>query len=153
MNKNRRVASMGFRSLQNGEQGLTLVEVLVALGILAAVAVVFLLGMTTSSKAVMVSQERVAADSLAKSEMEYVKSAAYHSANVTWSYQLPSSPPSWDPTHSLPYGYGGYSIDVTAEYVVVVPGHTWDDGIQKITVTITRGGETVLTLEGYKVNR
>src|SRR4030042_1566045 len=99
-----------LRPAQNGERGLTLIEVLVAMGILAAVAVVFLTGMTTSSKAVMVSQERVSAESLSKSELEYVKSAAYQSANTTWSYQLPSNPPSWDPTHSLPDGYGGYAV-------------------------------------------
>src|SRR4030042_995986 len=146
MNKVRRVASMGFRSLQNGVQGLTLVEALVALGILAAVAVIFLLGMTTSSKAVMVSQERVAADSLAKSQMENIKSWAYDS----------------DPTHNPP-DYSAakladsppFYINFVAERLEVKGGNPAgeDDGIQKITVTITRDGETVLTLEGYKVNR
>jgi len=146
MNKSRRVASMGFRSLQNGEQGLTLVEVLVALGILAAVAVIFLLGMTTSSKAVMVSQERVAADSLAKSQMENIKSWAYdsdpnHNPPDYSAAKLADSPP--------------FYINFVAERLEVKGGNPAgeDDGIQKITVTITRDGETVLKLEGYKVNR
>jgi type II secretory pathway pseudopilin PulG len=125
---------------------MTLIEVLVALGILAAVAVVFLLGMTTSSKAVMVSQKSVAAESLAKSELEYVKSVAYEDAE--WEYQLPSSPPSWDPTHSLPNGYDGYSVQVNAAFV---PGHVTDDGIQRITITVTYNGEPAFTLTGYKV--
>ena len=147
MSKCRRLVGFtGLRSATNKESGFSLIEILVALGILAAVAVVFLLGISTSSKAVMVSQEAVAAESLAKSELEYVKSVTY--LNAPWSYQLPSSPPSWDPTHSLPDGYDGYSVQVDA-----VPNHATDDGIQQITVTITRNGETTYTLVGYKVNR
>ena len=149
MNKSRqRAASMGYRSAQNGDRGLTLIEILVAMGILAAVAVVFMVGMTTSFTSVMISQESVASESLAKSELEYVKSAAYHSANVTWSYQLPSDPPSWDLTHALPDGYDGYSAQVDAEKM---PDHLYDDGIQKITVTVTLNGEIAFTLVGYNV--
>ena len=60
----RLVAFRGLRSAPNRESGFSLIEIIVALGIVAAVAVVFLLGMTTSSKAVMVSQEAVVAESL-----------------------------------------------------------------------------------------
>ena len=140
-----------YRPAHKGEGGLTLVEVLIALGILAAVAVVFLIGMTTSSKAIMVSQESVAAESLAKSEMEYVKSVAYQDA--PWSYEIPSSPPSWSPAHSMPDGYAQYAIQVSAEQMEVNPENPpgEDDGIQKITVTVLRNGEAVFTLVGYKV--
>ena len=127
---------------------MTLMEVLIALAILASAGIVFLVGMTVSSRSVLVSQKNVAAESLAKSELEYVKGVGYQSANVTWTYQLPSSPPAWDPSHSLPGGYDGYSIDVAGS---IVPGHTFDDGIQKITITVTHGGEPAFTLDGYKV--
>ena len=141
------MAFTGFRSAKNGERGLTLIEVIVALGILSAVAVVFLLGMTTSSKSVMVSQERVAAESLAKSEMEYVKSVTYQ--NAPWSYELPGNPPSWDLGHSLPDGYGGYSVHVQAD---LLAGHDPDDGIQKITIVVSREGDPLLTQVGYNTN-
>jgi prepilin-type N-terminal cleavage/methylation domain-containing protein len=144
--RQKKTAVRSSDSLTGSQLGMTLIEVLVALGILAAVAVVFLLGMSTSSKAVMVSQESVAADSLAKSELEYVKSTQYH--NAPWNYQLPSNPPSWDPSHALPSGSGGYSLEVNA---ALVPGHTSDDGIQKITITVTHDGEATFTLVGYKV--
>jgi prepilin-type N-terminal cleavage/methylation domain-containing protein len=147
MSKRRRLLGFtGLRSAHNAERGMTLIEVLVALGILAAVAIVFLVGMATSSRAVIVSQESVASESLAKSEMEYVKSVTY--LNATWNYDLPSNPPSWDPTHSLPSGYSGYTVQVDA---VLVPGHTTDDGIQRITVTVTYNGEPAFTLVSYKV--
>jgi prepilin-type N-terminal cleavage/methylation domain-containing protein len=140
----RNLAVGGFAAGRRCERGMTLIEVLIALAILAAVGVVFLLGMTISSKGVMVSQERVAAESLAKSELEYVKSVTYQ--NAPWSYQLPSGHPSWDPTHSLPDGYDGYSVLVDAESV------NGKDNIQQITVDVRHNGETAFTLVGYKVN-
>jgi hypothetical protein len=94
--------------------------------------------MSTSSKAVMVSQESVAADSLAKSQMEDTKARLYANGAVTY------------PKITIPQDLvdQGYDVGTVAE-----PLHIPDDGIQKITVTVTRGGETVFTLVGYKVNR
>jgi type II secretory pathway pseudopilin PulG len=142
MMKSRRAPFTGFRSAQNSQLGFTLIEAVIALGILAAVAVIFLVGMQTSSRAVMVSQEHVSADSLAKSEMEYVKSLPYDDTSVPLIYAV-------DPTITIPQGY---NISVTA--VRLDRGYpTVDDGIQQITVTVTRDGVAVLTVSGYKVNR
>jgi prepilin-type N-terminal cleavage/methylation domain-containing protein len=132
------------RSANNKESGFSLVEILVALGILAAVAVVFLLGMATSSKAVMVSQEAVAVDSLGKSQMEYVKNLPYDSINNPPVYGI-------DPSISIPQGY-----NILCSAVRLDPendGLADDDSIQQITVTITNNGETSFILRDYKVNR
>ena len=143
MNERRQqVAFPAFGPARNGERGLTLIEILVALGILAAVAVVFLLGMSTSSKAVMVSQERVTVDSLAKSQMESIKS---------WEYDYNNNPPQYQSAEltDIPTGY-----DITITAARLNPkgdDPTNDDGLQEITVTVTRDGETVFTLVGYKV--
>lgn len=146
MNKNRQRVEVcsRLRQAMHSQRGLTLIETLVALGIIAAVAVVYLVGMTTASKAIMVSQERVAADSLAKSQMEAIK---------IWEYDEVNDPPNYDAA-KLSSTY--YKIDIYA--------HRWDPeldiestdsdtGLQKITVTITRDGDTVFTLIGYKVKR
>ncbi len=149
MKKNRKQIASGSSLSESGQRGMTLIEVLIALAILAAVAVVFLLGLTTSSRGVMVSQKSVSAESLAKSELEYVKSFSttnYRAAE--WAYQLPSNPPQWEPGRTLPEGYSGYSVEVTASFV---PGHNPDDGIQKITVIVKQGGTPALTLVGYNV--
>lgn len=145
MNRSQRAARKGSGSAQNGQQGLTLIEILVAMGILAAVAVTFLLGMSTSSKAVMVSQERVAVDSLGKSQMEYVKSSAYDETNNPPVYGI-------DPNLILP---PGYSVLTAAARINADPGNdpNEDDGIQRITVTVTHDGETAFTVVGYKVRR
>jgi len=126
-----------------GQLGMTLIEILVALGILAAVAVVFLLGMTTSSKAVMVSQKAVAVDSLAKSQMENIKS---------WAYDDINDPPQYENAKltDIPDGY-----DITISAARLDPGDDGfddDDGLQEITVTVTHDGETAFELVGYKVD-
>lgn len=131
-----------YRPARKGEEGLTLLEVLVALGILAAVAVVFLLGMTTSSKAIMVSQEMVSAESLAKSQLEIVKS---------WEYDDVNDPPNYTAAKmtGIPTGY---DITITAERMDPNgDGTDTDDGMQRITIIITRDGGQILDLVGYKV--
>ena len=139
MSKSRqRLTFTGFGSTQNSQQGFSLIEILVALGILAAVAVVFLLGMETSSKAVMVSQESVAAESLAKSQMENTKAQPYIIDAITY------------PKITVPQDLVDQGYDVA---IVAARLHNPDDGIQKITVTVTRNGETSFNLDGYKVNR
>jgi len=134
----------GFHSARNGELGLTLIEILVAMGILAAAAVTLLVGMATSSRAVMVSQERVAADSLAKSQMERIKS---------WEYDDANNPPDYEAARltDIP---DGYDIDIAAARLdPEEDGLADDDGLQEITVAVTHDGEVAFTLVGYKVNQ
>jgi type II secretory pathway pseudopilin PulG len=125
-----------FRSAPNGEQGLNLIEVLIALGIMAAVAVVFLAGMSTSSRAVMVSREQISAESLAKSQMESIKQQDYR---VDQLYAKLAPIPT------------GYDIQIAVQLLDPREDASGEDeGLQKITVTILRNGDTVFTLEGYK---
>jgi type II secretory pathway pseudopilin PulG len=122
---------------------MNLIEVLVAMGILSAVAVTFLLGMSTSSKAVVTNQQHVAAEGLAKSQMESIQRQPYDTVHNPPQYALLD--PSEIPT--------GYSIEITAERLYPLTVHTGgDEGLQKITVSVlsVREGRTVFTLEGYK---
>ncbi len=120
------------------EKGISLIETIIAVSILSAIAVSFLSGVATSSKGVYISDEEATAESLARTQMEWVKNASY-SYNAT-SYSLAYIPADKD--------YMDYSANITAESL-----HETDDGIQKITVTIRRSGEKVFILEGYKVDR
>ena len=146
MNKRRRrqVTYPACGPDRNSERGLTLIEILVAMSILAAVAVTFLAGMTISSRAVMISQNRVAVDSLAKSQIEHLKN---------WEYDATTNPPDYEAAKltDLP---DGYDIDIDAERMDPdEDGFADDDGIQEITVTVTHDGETEFTILGYKVNQ
>ncbi len=113
-------------------------ETVIAVAILGAVSVSFLNGLTTASKSVFITDEHSTAESLAESQMEWVKNASY-SYNAT-SYSTAPFPAGKD--------YSQYSASVLAE-----PVHTPDDGIQKITITIQRSGKDIFNLEGYKVDR
>lgn len=88
----------------------------------------------------MVNTEQIAAESLAKSQMEYVKRQPYDAI----------SPPEYtklDPGQ-IP---AGYDIVITAEPMNPRGDSIHnDDSLQKITITVIRNGETTFTLEGYK---
>ena len=146
-----------IRSMRS-EKGFTLMEVIIAIALLGIVAVGLLSGLSTGSRAIFVADKRATAESLARTEMEYVKNQDY-SVVALWDYELPSrttvnKPSWWDAAnHSLPAGYDGYTVNVTAE-----PLHAPDDGIQKITVIVKHEDKPgvftdVITLEGYKVDR
>ena len=137
VNRRRLFGFSPLRSALKNEQGLNLIEVLLAMGILGTVAVAFLLSMSTSSKAVVFNNIQISAESLAKSQMESIRRQDYR---VDMLYTgLDQLPP-------------GYGIDITRSVRMNPRGDTPnnDDGLQKIVIDVTRGGETVFTLEGYK---
>jgi type II secretory pathway pseudopilin PulG len=130
--------------MRSGESGLTLIETLMALTIFGLVGVIFMGGMGTTLIATMVSQERVTSESLAKSQMEYVKNDTYDDVNDPPVY-------SQDPGLDLPTGY---TIVTTAERLDPnSEGGSEDHGLQKVTVVVSHDGETSFTLVDYKVNR
>lgn len=127
-----------LKAFTSRESGATLIETVVVLAVLGTIAVCFLSGLVTSSKATFTIDEQATAESLAQSQIELVKCASY-SYNAT-GYALAPIPSNKD--------YINYSVNITA-----APLNSPDDGIQKIIVTVTRSGERVITLESYKVDR
>ena len=127
-----------MRSISAGsELGTTLIETTVALAILGVIAVAFLSGLATATKATVIADEQATAESLVRSEIEYVKNYAY---------QYDTSEYPVDPALTIPVGWS-----VPSPVVELV--HATDDGIQKVTVTAERNGETILSVEVYKVDR
>ncbi len=144
------------------EKGFGLMEVALAIALLGVVAVAFLNALATGSRAIMIADERATSESLARTQMEYVRSLEYSSAD--WNYTVTSSdlsstdPPAadwWDddPPPLLSGDYDGYTVIVST----VPLNGAIDDGIQVITVTIqhTVSEETkeIFTLEGYRAQR
>ena len=134
------------KKLGGGESGVTLIETLVALAVLGLIAVVFLSGLATAARATLIADEQATAESLARSEIEYVKGQDYinYAEPDPGEYELITSP--------APYG-----MEITVEPIDPDTGQPLpagqDDGIQRITVTVNRGSKLLLTLEGYKVDR
>ncbi len=123
--------------LASGELGATLIETVIALAILGIVAVTFLSGLATTSKAIIITNKQATAESLVRSEAEYVKNYAY---------QYAASEYPVDPSLTIPAGWS-----VPPPVVGLV--HATDDGIQKVTVIAEHNGEAVFSIEIRKVDR
>ena len=115
--------------MKNKEKGLVLIEAIVALALIGLIAAGFLGAIGTSYKSTTMSVEMTTAESLARSQMGYIKQQGYKPAG------------DYDEIEHPAY----YSINWTAIELVA--------GKQKITITVNHTGETALVLEGYKVNR
>lgn len=135
------------------EKGFTLIEVVIALGFLGIMSVAFLGAISNAFTAVFILDERTTAESLARSQMEYVRNAPYQEGG--FSYEIPPNPPTtqpppWDTSYtSLESCYSGYSVEVQG-----VPCNSPDDGIQKMTVIVEHHDKPeVIKLESYKLQR
>ncbi len=122
-------------SIKSNQAGLTLIETVVAIAIIAAITVVFLGGLVVSSKGTLTADEQATAESVARFQMEWVQELAY--INNATQY----SPADLDEFND----YDGYSANITVQ-----PLHSPDDGIQKITIAVYHNGESVMSIEGYK---
>lgn len=124
------------------QKGFSLIEVAIAIALLGIIAVAFLSALGTASKVLLVAHERTMAESLARSQMEYIKSQPYVD-NYT-----ASTPPD--------YVTAGYSANISAQQWDAI-NHTVsasETGIQKITVTVRHNNKpAVITLVDYKARR
>lgn len=129
---------IGLRFLQvaaMNQRGVTLIETLVALAVLGITVIVILNGAAVALKGAMVTQERVAVESLAKSQLEYIKAQPYSATGEDYTMSVPAK-----------LQEQGYSIAP----ISVVESVT---GLQKVTVTVKRNDQTLLSIQDYKVNR
>ena len=120
------------------EPGVSLMETVVALGILGAISVTFLVGLATTSRATFILDEHATAESLAQSQMEWARNTGYV-------YEAATYPAAPIPAHK---DYLDYSASIAVQ-----PLHAPDDGLQKLSVTIQRSGRGIFLLEGYKADR
>jgi len=120
------------------QRGISLLETLVAVAILAAIGVTFIGGVSTALKATALADEQTTAESLAQGQMERIKKVTYVEGAESYT---PATLPDID-------DYRDYAVSVAAQ-----PLNSPDAGLQKITVTVTHDGVTVYTLEGYKRQR
>jgi len=131
-----------------GEKGFSLMEVALAMALLGVVAIAFLGGLATGSRAIMIADERATAESLARTQMEYIRQQNYD-ANL----EHP------EPQYSIiPDKPDDYEIAIDAERPDYKgDGEDNDDGIQHITVVVKHivEGEPkeIFTLTGYRSRR
>jgi type II secretory pathway pseudopilin PulG len=122
------------RRRRHGEEGVGLVETLIAVGILGLALTVLLAAVSTGSLAVSRTEERVAAENLVRSQLEYTKSQGFLAPPASYATVTPSP--------------GGYGVAVEAASIPDT-----NSSIEKITVTVSRDGRELLVVEDYKVDR
>jgi prepilin-type N-terminal cleavage/methylation domain-containing protein len=141
-------------AFQGRSRGFTLVEVLVAIALMATIAVAVLGALSTASLALITADKQATADSLARSQMEYVKNQDYNSTQ-------PGGEAIYEEIAPIPDGYSICSVNRDGEIVSGVIGIpcengtavNQDNGLQRIELVIENSGKVVNTLEGYKVDR
>ena len=157
-----RLNSKARGSWQGGSRGFTLIEVTIAIALLGIIAVTILTALSTASVALIIADRRATAESLARSQMEYVKNQGYQGPYIDYSksghgeygeiggftenYDVATTVEPINPNTYAPYLY----IEDQGRFQE-------DDGIQKITVAVTyyivgAGNQEVprqFTLEDY----
>ena len=138
------------------QRGFTLIETAIAVGFIGIIAAVLLSAQAGVFGAHSTVGEHTTSQSLAKSQMEYIKAQDYIAApdGGESTYQKIST---------IPPGYTINSVNRTSSTVGDIVAVPWDSetgtavdsdaGLQRIELVITYNGEVVSTLEGYKVDR
>jgi len=149
MKKVRLINRIG-KAFRGSSRGFTILEVVIAIALLGIIAVSVLTALSTASVALIIADRRATAESLARTQMEYVKHSPYDDVLEDGHPQYPL-----DPTITLP---PSYNVVTTAVRLNQDENPNDDDGIQKITVTVSYdivGSENKIverqfTLEDYK---
>lgn len=152
-----------MKNVLKNQKGIAFIETLIALVLLGLIGAAFMMALSVSSKAIILSDELTISESLARSQMEFIKNQGY----ITAADYDPGVPGSGESVYQkiapVPDGYTIWSEDRAGTIVSDIIGVPWDSqnsqpedpdaGLQSIKLTIRHHGNDVLTLEGYKVNR
>jgi len=112
-----------------GEKGLSLIDVVIAIGVLGILAVGFLTAIRSATSTLVRVDDKETAKNLAESQMEYVKGLPYSASYI------PMAAP----------GYGAYSVDILTSDVT---GR--DANLQNVTVVVERQGQEIARLSNYR---
>jgi len=115
---------------RQAETGTTLIELLVAVGIIATALVVLVLALATAAKGTRLAADISTATTLAKSQLETIKAAPYDASGAYPSIAVPA----------------GFTLDLAV--TGLAPGK------QLITVTVSLStGQTLAQVSTYKIDR
>ena len=138
----------GRSGVFRGQKGFLLIEILVGLALLGIITVAFLNGLSTTAKGVSVSQERVSAESLAKSQIEYIRIqdyvavASYNTTDPANRYELIDTP--------ADLAAAGYSVEINPPETILSEAGGYE--LQNITVAVKRNDKGKLIVSIYRVS-
>jgi type II secretory pathway pseudopilin PulG len=119
------------------EKGFSLIETLIGVVVFGLIGIAILSSLAVSSRANVTNADLTRAESLARNQMEYIKSQAYiDDANPV--YQTVATPPGFNFVTPMAARAGETGNDIY---------------LQKITVAVQHDSHTLFTITDYKVNR
>ncbi len=133
------------------EKGFSLIGTLVALALMGLTAAGVITGLSTTLKAGWISQERMVAESLAKSQWEHIRAQDYI---PTVDYN-PDDPESSYELIALPDDLmvKGYAIEIDPPQTITSSSDDYGIELQSINIVINRDSKLLLTLSDYRTGR
>lgn len=130
-----------------GQRGVAFLEILVGLALLGIIGVAFLNGMTSTFKAIGISQEMVAAESLAKSQIEYLKVQGY----ILVADYDPDYPATRYELITVPsdLAAAGYSVNISTPEAILSELEGGFE-LQSINITVRRNSEQKMQISIYR---
>jgi len=133
------------KTFRGGSRGFSMLEVVIAIALLGIIAVSVLSALQTAALALISADRRATAESLARTQMEWIRYSDYDDDLTEGhpEYSLDPQIPSTLPPN--------FTVVTTA--IRLDPdndGDNDDDGIQQITVTVSHEDIVVVNLEDFK---
>jgi len=153
--KKMRLNSKIRKACQGSSRGFSMLEVVIAIALLGIIAVSVLSALQTAALALISADRRATSESIARSQMEYVKTRPY----IDYSKDLSEREPDFYEQITIQSGGGDYALETKAEPIDPSSHQPYDgedgvfdndDGIQLITVAVSHDGRVVVTLKDYK---
>lgn len=136
------MGKMGIRLVHRGQRGFTLIEVLVTIALIGFIAIAFTSFMSAAASSLIHADERTIAESLARSQLEYVKNQTYDPEGMY--NKIPSA--------GIPAGYVILSVNSEGDVVNgaatdPIVGVLWDSSNNKTALTDTGLQMVALVIE------
>ncbi len=104
-----------MKNIVKNQKGIAFIETLIALILLGLIGTAFMMALSVSSKAIILSDELTTSESLARSQMEFIKQQLYDVAPDNGEASYPK-------VSGIPDGYTIWSVDRNSNVVIGVIG-------------------------------